>query len=338
MKQLVIAFLIFTSNQVVAQTNLITWKELDTPGLGIYKPTPKIKRIQVGDLVDHFIMTPWFTDSFNKAQRDHKVLYPNGNQEILDVQLEASTVLRKKTFHDLIFIELDETLEKGDTYLFSMSLIFYHGSYNSNRLFVSFLSDSTLEAFVRRDFKKPANEAIWFRHDSTMFPMDEYEEHRFVYKANGGEKYVLIGSPKVNKVITKEMRIKKSFDYWGYQINALRLAFSQISVYKVNQVDSLEFNYEIGESMIDDFKPIQKYSQPARVDSIAIIGYADTVGLNDSMNLALALRRAQNLRDVYKKAYPDFKFSLRQPQVLTGAENRKAKLLIHRTLVLDSSI
>lgn len=335
MKSIILVVFWFVSGNLFAQTDLISWRKLDTPVLGIVYEAPQFKRIQAGDLVDNLGVRAWFTDSFNKAQRDHEILYPNGNQKLLTVQLEARTVLTNKTFHDLVFTQLNDSLDEGEDYLLSMTYIWYYGSYNSDRLFVSFLTDAELMELVKRDFKKPSKDAIWHRPDTSFFKTEEYENTRFKFTAKGGEKYLLIGSPKVNNRISKQMRKKKAFDYWGRKINALRLAFSQISVFKVSQVDTVVYNYKIGESEIERLLPIQEFNFRSIIDSISITGYADTIGLNDSLNLVLAQKRALNLYTKYSQKYPDYKIIQKAPMVMNESKNRKAKVVIYRTLVIE---
>ena len=252
----------------------------------------------------------------------------------MSVQIEASTVLTKKTFQNLILITLNDTLEKDENYYLNMAYMWYGQSYNSNKLFVSFLSKEDIEEIVAKDFRRVRDFFDWERQDSYYFSMDKYDTSAFVYKAHGDEKFLLLGSPKVTKFIRKKDKVKKSVDYWGCQIHALRLLFSHISLYKMNVVDSLSYHYKIGQHLVDEIRPIRAFPPFGVVDSLTIQGFADTVGFSDSLNKMLAMKRSFYLKEKYQKRCPAIPIHVLRPKVLAATENRKTEVKIYRRIEL----
>jgi hypothetical protein len=297
---LIIFSLLLQASECIAQENLITWKALDTFGIS-YSPSANFVRLQIGDLQDDQGNVAWFTDSFNKANRNREVHFKNGNQELLKLKTEAWTVLFKRTIQDVILIELDKTLEKNENYELSLNYVWCGGSFNSNNLTASFLTNNQLKELVENDYKNLSDYVVWQRPKETLFFTDSFENSKSIYKAKGDEKYLIAGAASIKKRIPKASRVKKSYDYWGYRINAVKVCFSSINLYKISAVDSVVYKHAIGQVKTKDIFTFQKFEGNAEIDSIVIRGFADTTGLNDSLNKELANKRAHFLQHKYRK-------------------------------------
>jgi hypothetical protein len=116
-------------------------------------------------------------------------------------------------------------------------------------------------------------------------------------------------------------------------MNAVKVCFSSINLYKISAVDSVVYKHAIGQVKTKDIFTFQKFEGNAEIDSIVIRGFADTTWLNDSLNKELANKRAHFLHQKYRKQFPNSKIIIKSSQVLPGGENRKTVVIIYRKLL-----